>query len=258
MEKLPISTCIVTYNEERNIRRCLESVLWTQEIVILDSHSTDATVAICREYTDRVHQQTWRGYVEQKNDCLRLATHEWVLFLDADEQVSAGLRDEILAEFAPPGPRWDGYYLPRHTYFFGRWIDHAGWYPDYKLRLFKKNKGHWNGGAVHERITLEGHAKYLRHDLLHFTYSDLSQQLKAMDNFSSIWAREMYRQGKRFSRLEMALRPPVKFLESYLYKQGILDGVPGFLIACACAYQVLLRYAKLRELELQEGKEGTQ
>jgi len=257
VDRLPISTCIITYNEERNIRRCLESVLWTQEIIVLDSYSTDGTVAICREYTDRVHQEAWKGHIQQKNHCLRLATHQWVLCLDADEQVSTELREDIFAEFAPPGPRWDGYYFPRHSYFFGKWINHAGWYPDYKLRLFKKDKGSWGGINPHDRVILHGHVKYLPHDLLHFTYADLSQQLKTVDSFSTVWAREMYQRGKKFSRFEMVFRPPIKFLESYVYKHGVFDGLPGFLIACGYAYQVLLRYAKLRELETQEGKGGT-
>jgi len=252
VKRLPISTCIVTYNEEDGIRRCLESVLWTEEIVVLDSFSTDSTVAICREYTERVYQQAWKGHIEQKNDCLLLAKHDWVLCLDADEQVSTKLREEIFAEFSPPGPVFDGYFFPRHSYFFGKWIEHGGWYPDYKLRLFRKERGRWGGINPHDRIVLDGRARYLRNDLLHFTYRNASEQLRAIDNFSTVWAQEMNRRGKRFSRIEMAFRPPVKFLETYFYKRGILDGLPGFLIACGYAYQVLLRYAKLGELQLEQ------
>lgn len=254
MGRAAISACIICFNEEGNIQRCLDSVKWADEIVVVDSFSTDKTVHICRAYTDRVYVRYWDGYVDQKNYCLNLASNRWVLSIDADEELSPGLAEEIKREFADGEPPYDGFYFPRRTRFLGRWIDHCGWYPDHKLRLFKKDVGRFGGHEIHDRVLLKGETKRMENPLLHYTYNNISQQLRSIDNYSTLWAEDMSHRGKRGSYFRMILRPAVKFFETYIYKKGFLDGFPGLVISAGYAYQIFLRYAKLKEMELQKGK----
>ena len=247
MEMTPISVCIVTHNEEDNIRDCLESVRWAKEIIVVDDYSDDNTVAICNEYTDRVIAHPWQGHVEQKNFCLQQASQEWVLCLDADERISPELREEIQRELAA-GER-DGFYLPRKTYYLGRWITHGGWYPNYQLRLFKKARGRWGGDNPHDRVILDGRVGYLNGDIYHYTYRNISHHLQVIDSFTTIAAKVKRRKNVRFAVLRMLLHPPGKFLRMYFLKLGFLDGVPGFIVAVTGAFYVFLKYAKLWELK---------
>jgi glycosyltransferase involved in cell wall biosynthesis len=244
-----VSACIITYNEERNIEACLDSISWVNEIIVVDSMSTDGTVERCRRYTDRVYQKEWQGHVKQKNYALQFAQNEWVLCLDADERVSPELRQEIEVCLARGSHTADGYFFPRHSYYLGRWINHGGWYPDYKLRLFKKSKGHWGGKDPHDRVVLDGVSEYLKSDLLHYVYRDLSHQLQTVDNFSSITASGLDAEGERFSLLRLVIHPIFKFFGTYLIKRGFMDGLPGFIISVASSFYVFLRYAKLWELQ---------
>ena len=243
-----VSACIITFNEEDNIKDCLESVAWTDEIVVIDSYSTDRTVQICKAYTDKVCQRAWSGFLDQKNASIRSATNDWVLSIDADERVSQSLRDEIIAELERDDDV-DGYYIPRRTYYLGRWMNHGGWYPNYQLRLFRKDKGRWTGDELHEKVAIVGKAKTLRADLLHFTYRNLSDQLKTIDEFSEVSAEILRRQGVRVTPLHMIFRPPIKFLETYFYKQGFRDGVPGLINAIAYSFYMFMKYAKVWEGE---------
>ena len=251
-----ISACIITYNEEKNIRRCLESVQWADEIIVVDSLSTDRTVEICREFTDKIVQKTWPGYIGQKNFAIDCASNEWVLCIDADEMVSSELRQEILGEFQKADETVDGYFCPRRTFYLGKWIKHGGWYPDYKLRLFKRSKGRWGGADPHDKVVLSGKAKYLKSDLYHFTYRNLSHQLKTIDNFSTISAEIFSRQGKRFNLINLLIRPPIKFITTYIFKKGFLDGLPGLIISVSSSFYVFLKYAKLWEKERAKGIGG--
>jgi len=251
MKRPPLSACIITFNEERNIRDCLESLRWVEEIVVVDSLSQDATVSLCRLYTDKVYEQEWLGHVKQKNCALQYATHEWVLCLDADERVSPVLKEEIERHLSTEWDAVDGYYFPRHSYYLGRWIDHGGWYPDYKLRLFKKSKGYWGGEDPHDKVCLAGRVDYLRGELLHFVYRDVSHQLQTVDSFSTITATALDRQGERFTIFNLLYRPAIKFVETYLVKRGFMDGLPGFIISAISSFYVFLRYAKLWELQRQ-------
>jgi len=245
-ERAPISCCIVCYNEERNIRRCLESVKWCDEIVVVDSFSTDRTVEICREYTHRVIQRAWPGYVEQKRFALSQATHEWVLNVDADEEVSPELRDEILAVLRRNDPAVDGFYVPRLVYYLGRWWWH-GWYPGYRLRLFRKPKVRWGGVNPHEKVLLRGQADRLQGNLYHYTYEDIGDHLQTLNSLTEVAAREMARRGKRARLSHLSLHPVWRFLRFYLLRGGIRDGVPGLFVAVTSAFYVLLKYAKLWE-----------
>ena len=251
MKRPPVSACIITFNEERSIRDCLESLSWVEEIVVVDSMSEDATVSICSEYTDVIIQKDWEGHVKQKNCALAQASNEWVLCLDADERVSPDLREEIEQNLSDESGGVDGYFCPRHSYYLGRWINHGGWYPDYKLRLFKKSKGRWGGKDPHVKVVLNGITKHLTAELYHYVYRNLSQQLQTVDSFSTITAAGLNCEGDRFSLMKLIFRPPLKFIGTYLLKRGFLDVLPGFIIAVTSSFYVFLRYAKLWELQKQ-------
>lgn len=255
MTRPPISACIITYNEEKNIEACLESISWVNEIIVVDAMSVDSTVERCRRHTDRVYQKEWQGHVKQKNYALQFAQNEWVLCLDADERVSPELRQEIEACLSRESHTADGYFFPRHSYYLGKWINHGGWYPDYKLRLFKKSKGHWGGKDPHDRLELDGVSEYLKSDLLHYVYRNLSHQLQTVDSFSAITASIMQAEGERFSPIRLIIHPVFKFFGTYFIKRGFMDGLPGFIISVASSFYVFLRYAKLWELQ-QRGEDG--
>ena len=254
---MPVSIAIICLNEENNIRRCLESSSWADEIVVVDSMSDDRTVEIAGQYTDAVFQRTWTGYEDQKNFALSKSTRDWILSIDADEEISESLRNEILTEIAGPDAK-DGYRIPRRSFYQGRWINHSGFYPDRQLRLFRRGQGRWTGGRVHERVEIEGTVGDLKSDLLHYPYKGgISGQLRTVDNFSSLIAEEMYEKGKRCHLLLLLLRPLFKFFEVYFYKMGFLDGPAGFIIGITSAYAVFVRYVKLREIENRLGNKSS-
>lgn len=249
-----ISACITAGNEEKNIRRCLESITWADEIVVVDSFSTDKTVEICKTYTDRVYQHEWLGYIGQKNVIKDLATGPWILFIDADEELSPSLRDEIQHEFQS-GNAADvsGYEFPRLVRYLGRWITHGDWYPDIKLRLFRKEKGECGGKEPHDRITVNGRVKRLQHSLYHYTYNSLASQIKTMNRFTSISAQGKHEEGRRFGISDALFRPIFRFLRCYILKRGFMDGLPGLIIATVTAFGVFTKYVKIWEIQLNQG-----
>jgi glycosyltransferase involved in cell wall biosynthesis len=256
LARKPISACVICFNEEDNIKRCLESLKWVNdsggEIIVVDSFSTDRTVEICQQFTNKVFQNRWLGYVNQKNYALSLASNEWVLSLDADEMISSKARDEIIQEWKDNGfEKYDGYYFKRHTFYLGRWINHGGWYPDYKLRLFRKSKGKWGGDDPHDRVIIQKPAiiKKFQGEILHYTYKNISHHLKKIDNFSDYAMKSLLSKNKRYNFFNLFLRPHVKFLEIYLWKLGFLDGMPGLIIAVLSSYYIFIRYAKLWEFK---------
>ena len=245
---MAISICIICFNEEKNIRRCLESATWADEIIVVDSMSQDKTVEIAREYTDKLYQKAWPGYVDQKNFAISKTNGKWILSVDADEEITATLRDEILGEIKKADAK-DGYRIPRRSFYQGRWINHSGYYPDRQLRLFRRKRGHWTGERVHERVDIQGSIGDLKKDLLHYPYKGvISGQLQTVNSFSSLMAEDMYERGKHYHISLLLLRPTFKFFEVYLLKLGFLDGLAGFIIAVTSAYAMFVRYIKLREL----------
>jgi glycosyltransferase involved in cell wall biosynthesis len=242
-----ISVTVITYNEERNIGDCLESVKWVDEIIVVDSLSNDQTVAVCRNYTKNIVQRPWPGHVLQKQFALEQATGDWILSLDADERLSPDAQEEIRAEMRSAAPDLDGFVFPRHSYYLGRWINHGGWYPDYKLRLIRRGRGRWTGIDPHDKLIVDGKTKTLETEILHYVYRNLSHQLTTVDSFSAITARQWQEQGEKFSLLPLLLKPPAKFIECYIWKKGFLDGLPGFIIAVASSFYVFLKYAKFWE-----------
>ena len=241
-ERAKLSVTLITFNEEKRVRAALESVKWADEIVVIDSFSTDQTVAICREYTPKVYQIAWRGYVAQKNIATEHAAHDWILNIDADEVVSAELAVEIQQTLAAPA--CVGYFMPRRTYYLGDWIRHCGWYPDAKLRLFDKRAGKWVGQALHEKAQVNGATAHLRRDLYHYTYEDITDHLKTINNFTSIAASQ---KTGSVSGAGILLRTVAAFLKKYLLKQGFRDGTRGVIVCLLSAFTVAVKYAKLWE-----------
>lgn len=249
-----ISVCIISGNEENNIRRCLESVKWADEIVVLDSFSTDGTLAIALEYTDRVYQHRWLGYINQKAVAKSLARYEWVLFVDSDEVVSEALREEINDVFnwkIPPSV--NGYDFPRQVWFLNRWIRHGDWYPDTKLRLFRRKTGTCGGTEPHERIDIHGKVLHLKAPLYHYTYGSIHDQLGTLNRFSTISAGDTKgRRSNFYALFGMVAHPPFRFFRCFVIKRGFLDGVPGLIIATAVAFGSFFKYAKIWELNLNK------
>jgi len=243
-----VSALIIAFNEERNIRACIESVAWCDEIIVVDSESTDRTRELAAAAGARVVIRPWPGHVEQKNAALELATQDWCFSLDADERCTPGLRDEIQAALAAAPDGLMGLRMPRLAWHLGRWIRHGGWYPDRKLRVVRRGHGRWGGTNPHDKLEADGEVRTLTQDLLHYTYDDYAHHLRTGDSFSSIAAAQQYAAGRRFSLARAVLHIPVKFLETYIWKRGFLDGWPGFAIAVTSTFFVFARHVKLYEL----------
>ena len=243
-----LSVFIITHNEEKNIKACLESIKWADEIVVVDNDSNDNTIKICKEYTDRIFQEEWKGYAKQKQSALDKTTGEWVLNLDADERLTPELRLEIENTLAYKERLKDGYLIPFKSYFGGKWIKHGGWYPDYHLRLFRREKGRFGNEEVHEGVKIEGSIGYLKNPINHYTYNSISDFIKRMDLYTSLFAEDRYKKGKKAMWGQLVFRPPFTFFKMFFLQRGILDGYYGFLLAILYSYYTFLKYAKLREM----------
>ena len=248
-----ISVILITRDEERNVRRCLESVAWADEIVVLDSGSTDGTVSICREFTDKVEITDWPGFGPQKNRALDRATGEWILSIDADEEISADLREELLDIARNPNASacW---LVPRLSSYCGRLMRHGGWYPDYVLRFFRRGEGRFSDDLVHEKFLPTSTPSKARHDLLHFPMETLDEAIEKMNRYSDLAAREKHARGQRGSIVQGVLRGIWTFLRTYLFKAGFLDGRQGFLLATTNAGGTFLKYAKLAMMSQSAGQ----
>lgn len=251
-----LSVVIIALNEEANIRRTLESVKWADEIVVVDSGSTDNTIAICREYTDKVLHQEWLGFAGQKNFAIDRSTGEWVLSLDADEPVEPMLAEEIRDIVASPAAL-DGYFIPRKTFFLGKQIRHGGWYPDCNLRLFRRGKGRFEERAVHEAVKVNGATGRTGYALLHYAYPDLASYMSSINKYSSLAVNVMAEAGvNRFksSLLNITLRPVFTFILKYFFRLGFLDGKHGLVLNLFHSYYVFAKYAKAWEYRAKAGQ----
>ena len=243
-----LSVITLTLNEERNIDACLDSVSWADEMIVVDSGSTDRTLAIARERTPHVMTIPWRGYGAARNAGLEKATGDWILWLDADERVTPALAEEIRGIIARDVPDVAGYAVARRAYFCGKWIRHCGWYPSRVVRLFRRGKGRFSETNVHEQLVLEGTAARASHDLLHFTDPDLQHYFTKFNIYTSLAARDMRDAGRRFRLADLAARPVFQFFKMYVLRLGVLDGVHGFVLCVVSAAYVFVKYAKLWEL----------
>jgi glycosyltransferase involved in cell wall biosynthesis len=241
-----LSVTVITKNEAADLGSALESVRWADEIVVVDSESTDGTVDVARQFTDRVIVHPWQGYIAQKNLAASLASHDWILSLDADERVTPELAAEIRAALVNPSHA--AFRVRRVTWHLGRWVRTTDWYPDYQMRIYNKRHAAWTGKYVHEAVTVRGTAGTLRGEIQHFAYRDLSDHLETIDRYSTLAAREMHDAGRRAGLLQVAGHPPLAFLRNYVVHGGLRDGMAGFIISSMNAYYVFLKFAKLWHL----------
>jgi glycosyltransferase involved in cell wall biosynthesis len=251
----PISGVVICLNEADRIGRCLESLAFCDELVVVDSGSTDDTREVVRRYTEKLIEQPFLGYVKQKNFALERASHDWVICLDADEALSPELRESVLGALSRAGGSdAAGYELDRVTHYLGVWHDRGEWYPDWQLRLFRRSRGHWAGMDPHDRVELDGRVERLRGRLYHWNYRNLSEHIQTTDRFSARMARSMLDAGVRFRTSDLLLRPIARFFKGYILRQGFRNGLPGFIVCAATAYYVFMKYAKLWELQHKVGK----
>ena len=250
MDKYPLSVIIITQDEQDNIRDCLESVKWAQEIVVVDSGSADETENICREYTDRFYTKDWPGFGVQKQRALELANYDWVLSLDADERVTPELQMEITAAIEVDSGVC-GYMIPRLSHYLGKGIRHAGWYPDYTLRLVKKDKSHFSNDIVHEKLTVDGKVGRLNNHFMHFPYKDIAHHLQKINQYSSLSAQKMLESGKTVSWSMVFVKAFFGFFRAYILRKGFIDGWRGLVVSISTALSVYLKYIKLKEKGLK-------
>jgi len=248
---MTLSVAIVAMDEETNIGRTLAGIRWADEVILVDSGSKDRTREIAREYGAKVIEEPWRGYVAQKQYAIDLCTKDWVLLLDADEEVSPGLADEIRGVLADPNAL-NGYWLPRKNLFLGRWIRHGGFYPDPKLRLFRRGMGVVAGSDPHDRVDLKrgvaSRTAQFKNALVHYTYPTLTYYLGHMNRYSSLGAQGAFAKGHRsFSIANIVLRPLTTFFYNYVLRLGFLDGREGLLLHINHAVYVSWKYAKAWE-----------
>lgn len=240
-----VSACIITKDEEDRLPDCLASLDWCDEILVVDSHSSDRTRELAAAHGARVIERDWPGHVAQKNCAVREARHDWVFCIDADERVSKELAQEIEARRAVGFADLSGFSVPRVSSYLGRWIRHGTWYPDRKLRLFDRRRGGFSGRDPHDRVEVEGRVEALSGELQHYPYRSFADHLATIDRYSTITAEGLHEEGRRARLTDLVLRPPLRFLGFYVLRRGFLDGWRGLLLAYLAAHYVRLRYAKL-------------
>lgn len=243
-----ISVVVLTRNEEANIVACLDTVQWADQILVLDSLSQDATVGLAREQGADVRKRAFDNYAGQRNAALGMASSEWVFFVDADERVTPELAEEVRLAVNEEG--LDGWWVPRKNYIFGRWIRHAGWYPDYQLRLLRRERARYDERReVHELVVLDGEAGYLRSPLIHHNYDTIQQFREKQNRYTDYEVRMLHNSGIRARAWNLVLQPLRQFRWRYLTLGGYKDGWPGFLLSALMAYYEMVRYCRLWRLQ---------
>lgn len=252
---MSVSVVVITFNEEANIRRCLESVRWADETIVVDAGSTDDTLKTCEEYQCRVFNHEWEGYGRQKNFAISQATGDWILSLDADEEVTPELAKEIRAAVESDG-LMEAYSMPRSNLFLGKWMRHGGWYPDRQVRLFKRGRAEFKDVPLHEHIVMHDRSArigLLKSPLLHYTYPSVRSFIERANSYTTIEVAAMVTEGRLPKRPLLALVTsfPLKFAETYIYKCGWLDGLHGFIAAVLMATRVFIRQVKIWEASVK-------
>ncbi len=246
---IKLSLVIIAFNEEKNLGKCLQAAAEvSDEIIIIDSNSTDRTQEIGLSYGAKVIQHPFENFVKQKNVAVDAATYDWILSIDADEVLSDELKHSILK--IKENPEQDGYEMSRLTNYCGQWIRHCGWYPDVKLRVFNRLKARWTGHLIHEKIEMAPGSSIgrLNGDLLHYSYHSISDHIRQADKYSAISAQEMYEKKKKATVFKLLFSPAFKFFRDYFFKLGFLDGFYGFVICKISAHAAFLKYAHLKNL----------
>jgi glycosyltransferase involved in cell wall biosynthesis len=247
-----LTVTVITHNEAPHIVDALESVAWADEVIIVDSGSTDETVARARPYASRIEVRPWAGYGLQKNYAASLASNDWILSIDADERVTPLLAGEIKALLANGLPA-DGYAISRVSHYLGRWIRSTDWYPDFHVRLYNRNAARWSEHAVHESIHCPGTVLRLRGELLHYPYRDVSEHLSKIDRYTTLVAEQWVAEGRRSSAWQAVVYPRLAFLRNFVLRRGFMDGHTGLIVSLLNSYYVFLKYAKLFEMQQRAG-----
>jgi glycosyltransferase involved in cell wall biosynthesis len=245
-----LTVTVITRNESSNIAASLESVAWADEIIVVDSHSTDDTVAIARRMATRVEVRDWPGYGAQKNYAAAIASNDWILSIDADERVTSELATEIRGVIRS-GSSAAGYRIPRVAYYLGRWIRSTDWYPDYQLRLYDRRRAAWNERRVHESVVVNGPLGLLRHELEHFPYQSIAHHIQTIDRYTTLAAEDWLAAGRRANALQALVHAKFAFLRNYLLKRGFRDGSAGLMVSALNSYYVFLKFAKLWERQIR-------
>jgi glycosyltransferase involved in cell wall biosynthesis len=244
----PLTVTIITLNEAAHIGAAIDSACFADEILVVDSGSSDSTRDVAQNKGARVLTRAWTGYVDQKNFAAEEASNDWIFSLDADERIPAALASEIRSVLATEPP-FHGYRVPRVTFHLGRWIRTTDFYPDYQTRLYDRRLARWQGRYVHESVTVDGPSGYLKNDLQHYSFSDLRDHIKRINHYSTLSAMQMYEAGRRTGPVEILLHPPAAFLRNYILRRGFLDGTAGLTISLMNAWSVGLKFMKLWELQ---------
>lgn len=251
MPKLAVT--VITRNEAANLEAALASVAWADEIVVVDAESSDRTAGIARQHATRVEVRPWPGYSAQKNYAASIASHDWILSLDADERVTPALAAEI-QHLLRSEPAHRGYRIPRISYYLGRWIRGTDWYPDYQLRLYDRRAGEWNSRRIHESVALRETPGRLANDLQHHPYRDISDHLATIDRYTTLAAEQMHAEGRRPSLAGIVLHPPFAFLRNYVLRGGFRNGAAGLIVSTLNSYYVFLKLAKAWEMRGARGE----
>jgi len=244
---MKISAAIITFNEQRNISRAIESLRCCDEIVVVDSGSTDRTTEIADKLGARVIENAWEGYAKQKNFATQQCSHDWVLSLDADESLSEALEGEIW-QIKKRGPEFDAYTMPRLAQYLGRWILHSGWYPDRKVRLYDRRRARWHGDYVHESVVVQGRVGHLHSNILHFTCDSLSEHLRSLDRYTTLAAEQLLAQQTNVGAAKLFVDPIWTFFRTFVLQRGFQDGMEGLAIAWMAGMYNFLKYAKARNM----------
>lgn len=245
---MKISATIIVRNEEDNIANVCETVSWVDEIVIVDSDSSDKTVEIARRYTDKIFDREFKGYQDKHEYADAQTTGDWIFWIDADERVTTELREAILAlKDKADNELADGYRIARKTWYLDRWIKHSGWYPDYQMRLYRKDKSYWDGVAPHQTARVDGRVETLDGEFLHYTKRSLSEHARVTDSYATLAAEHIANGGRKIGAFGIVSNAIAAFFRTYIFKQGFRDGVPGLIIAGFTAYGVFLKCAKVWE-----------
>lgn len=243
-----VTVTIITLNEADHIGAAIDSAEWADEVIVVDSGSDDGTVAIARGRGARVESRAWTGWVDQKNHAAGLAAHDWIFSLDADERITPALAAEVRALLATEPPH-RAYRVPRVTFHLGRWMRTTDFYPDYQTRLYDRRAARWKGEYVHESVVADGSVGRLAGELQHYSYRDLGDHLDRINRYTTLAARQMHERGRRANVLHLLLHPPGAFLRNYVLRGGFKDGMTGLTLSLVNAYAVLLKFAKLWELQ---------
>jgi glycosyltransferase involved in cell wall biosynthesis len=243
-----LAVTIITLDEAEHVGPAIDSAAFADEVIVVDSGSRDATVAIARARGARVVERDWPGYVEQKNYAAALASCDWIFSLDADERITpalaAEIRDVLRAE-----PPVHAYRVPRVTFHLGRWMRTTDFYPDFQTRLYDRRAARWHGKYVHESVAADGRVGRLTHELQHYSYRDLRDHLDRINHYTTLAARQMHEGGRRAGPLDLLVHPPAAFLRNYVLRRGFMDGTAGLTLSLVNAYSVFLKFAKLWELQ---------